>query len=351
MKYCPTCRREYVDSDQACVEHGALKAGDSQSAAQCELCGRIVERGEAACRNCGAKINLRGWSGKSFDRSSRTTSEEEPARAPWFSSDDNEETLPEKEGFFRFSDSRPAVSTGKRAGVVLTVAGFAAGIAVSLMVMRSVYDTKPAAVAPVPPPAQPAPRVENLLPQDLPASQSKTLTDKSVEALTDKSIETEVLPAEAPLKPAEGGSPAVKEEPRRAVQANNNANEKQRFAEKSRAVSLKSPSGVRIPSPAELRRRKAQHEMEQAIQSRAIPSGVNIPSAVELRRKRVEHAIEQAIQNRAIEGVSVSVIGSTVYLTGQVETERQRAAAEQAARGIPEAGNIRSSISVRETKG
>ncbi|MGH7846885.1 MAG: BON domain-containing protein [Candidatus Binatia bacterium] len=347
MKYCPICRREYVDSDQSCVEHGMLKAGDSQLSAQCELCGRIVEREEVACRNCGAKINIRGWAGESFDRSSRMTSEEEPAKPSWLSSDD-EETLPE---FFRFSDSRPAVSTGKRTGVVLTVAGFAAGISVSFMVMRNVYDSKPAAVAPVQQPEHAPPRVENLLPHELPGSQSKTLPDKSIENFTNESIETEALPAEVPLKPAGSEGSGAIERPRRAVQPDHTGNEKRRVAEKSTAVSLKIPSGVRIPSPAELRRKKAQHEMEQAAQGRAIPGDVNIPSPIELRRKRVEHEIEQAIQIRAIEGVSVSVIGSTVYLTGQVETERQRAAAEKAARGIPEVRNVRSSISVRWTKG
>ena len=351
MKYCPICRREYVDSDSSCVEHGVLKAGDSQSAAQCELCGRIVERGEVACRNCGAKVNVRGWAGDSFARSSGMTSEEKPpSRAQWWDSDD-EDPPPEKEGFFRFGDSRPTVSPVKRTGVVLTVAGFAAGIAVSLMVMRNVYDSNPAAVAPVKQPQHPPLTVENLLPNELPGSQSKTLTDKSIDNFTNESIETEVLPAEPPLKPAESGGSGVKETQRRAVQADRNAQEKQRVTEKSTTVSLKIPSGVRIPSPAELRRKRAQHEMEQAIQNRAIPRGVNIPSPGELRRKRVEHEVEQAIQNRAIEGVNVSVIGRTVYLTGQVETERQRAAAEQAARGIPEVGNIRSSISIRETKG
>jgi hypothetical protein len=135
------------------------------------------------------------------------------------------------------------------------------------------------------------------------------------------------------------------------VKAGRQSPDKVRAPAKSATVNLKSPEGVRIPSRAELRRKKAQHEMELAMQSKAIPGEVAIPSPIDLQRKKVEHEIEQAIQNRAIEGVSVSFIGNTVFLRGQVETERQKAAAEQAARGVPQAGNIRSSISVRGMSG
>ncbi len=64
----------------------------------------------------------------------------------------------------------------------------------------------------------------------------------------------------------------------------------------------------------------------------------------EIRRKKIELEINKAIRNRAIAGVEVSFMKGTAYLEGQVETETQKSAAEQAARGVAEVKEVRSSI-------
>jgi hypothetical protein len=110
------------------------------------------------------------------------------------------------------------------------------------------------------------------------------------------------------------------------------AEEKPEAKEKSRAEPVKS-------------RAKLQPERNGRDLARNY-GGVRIPSASELRRKRLEHEIEQAIQNRAIEGVRVSVVGDTVFLRGEVHTERQKLAAEDAARSVNGVERVRSLISV-----
>jgi type II secretory pathway predicted ATPase ExeA len=65
----------------------------------------------------------------------------------------------------------------------------------------------------------------------------------------------------------------------------------------------------------------------------------------EVRRKRTLQ-IYKAIHNRAITGVEVSLIGATAYLDGRVETERQKFAAEQAARSVPEVNYVHNRIVV-----
>ncbi len=66
----------------------------------------------------------------------------------------------------------------------------------------------------------------------------------------------------------------------------------------------------------------------------------------ESRRKKIELQIAKAIQNRAIQGVQVSVIDGTAFLDGRVETERQKSAAEQATRSVPDVKDIRNRIVV-----
>ena len=61
----------------------------------------------------------------------------------------------------------------------------------------------------------------------------------------------------------------------------------------------------------------------------------------------VAQQVSKAITARAISGVKVSYAESTVYLAGIVKTQRQRSAAEQAARNVPGVKEIRSSIRVQ----
>jgi general secretion pathway protein A len=64
------------------------------------------------------------------------------------------------------------------------------------------------------------------------------------------------------------------------------------------------------------------------------------------QRKILEAQVYRAIENRAIIGVDVSVIDGTAVLEGRVATERQRNAAEQAARSVAGVKRVRSRIAV-----
>ncbi len=66
----------------------------------------------------------------------------------------------------------------------------------------------------------------------------------------------------------------------------------------------------------------------------------------ELKRQKIELQIQKAVLRRAITGVTVSFTGDTAYLEGQVETENQKSAAEQAARSVPGVKEVRNSIEV-----
>ena len=62
--------------------------------------------------------------------------------------------------------------------------------------------------------------------------------------------------------------------------------------------------------------------------------------------EKLEFEIYKAIHNRAIRGVEVSVRDGTVYLSGQVATEKQKLAAAQAARSVPGVNEVRDLIAV-----
>jgi type II secretory pathway predicted ATPase ExeA len=64
------------------------------------------------------------------------------------------------------------------------------------------------------------------------------------------------------------------------------------------------------------------------------------------QRKILEAQIYRAIKNRAIVGVDVSVIDGTAVLKGRVATERQKNAAEQAARSVAGVKRVRNRIAV-----
>jgi general secretion pathway protein A len=64
------------------------------------------------------------------------------------------------------------------------------------------------------------------------------------------------------------------------------------------------------------------------------------------RRKKLELQVAKAIQNRAIEGVQVSVVNGTAFLDGSVGTERQKSAAEEATRGVPDVKQVQNRIVV-----
>jgi type II secretory pathway predicted ATPase ExeA len=64
------------------------------------------------------------------------------------------------------------------------------------------------------------------------------------------------------------------------------------------------------------------------------------------QRKILEAQVYRAIENRAIVGVDVSVIDGTAVLEGRVATERQKNAAERAARSVAGVKRVRNRIAV-----
>ena len=64
------------------------------------------------------------------------------------------------------------------------------------------------------------------------------------------------------------------------------------------------------------------------------------------QRKLLEARVYRAIENRAISGVNVAVINGTVFLEGRVATERQKNAAERAARSVAGVDRVRNKILV-----
>ncbi|MGE5215437.1 MAG: AAA family ATPase [Chloroflexota bacterium] len=63
-------------------------------------------------------------------------------------------------------------------------------------------------------------------------------------------------------------------------------------------------------------------------------------------RENLQAQVMQAIENRAIMGVAVSVVEGTAFLDGRVATERQRRAAERAARSVTGVERVRNRIAV-----
>jgi hypothetical protein len=78
---------------------------------------------------------------------------------------------------------------------------------------------------------------------------------------------------------------------------------------------------------------------------KSFPDG-NTP-VVPAWQKTVEDQIDRAIHRRAVDGVYVAFVNDTAYLTGAVLSEKQKAAAEEAARKVPGVKRVQSSISVK----
>jgi general secretion pathway protein A len=64
------------------------------------------------------------------------------------------------------------------------------------------------------------------------------------------------------------------------------------------------------------------------------------------KRRLLETDVRKAIENRAIEGVAVSFINGTVYLDGQVASERQRSLAERAALSVTDVVKVNNRLAV-----
>jgi type II secretory pathway predicted ATPase ExeA len=64
------------------------------------------------------------------------------------------------------------------------------------------------------------------------------------------------------------------------------------------------------------------------------------------QNENLQHQIAKAIESRAIMGVEVSVVEGTAYLDGRVASERQRRAAERAARSVAGVERVRNRIAI-----
>jgi type II secretory pathway predicted ATPase ExeA len=110
---------------------------------------------------------------------------------------------------------------------------------------------------------------------------------------------------------------------------------------------------VEIPSP--IQTEKGTEETSPANNPKparkAPPPPSNDPQArlaqdSGMQRKLLEAKVYKAIENRAIIGVDVAVINGTAVLEGRVATERQRNAAERAARSVAGVERVRNRIAV-----
>jgi osmotically-inducible protein OsmY len=88
-----------------------------------------------------------------------------------------------------------------------------------------------------------------------------------------------------------------------------------------------------------------------AVTKRAARQARQADAGGDSHRKTMELQIAKAIQNRAIDGVQVSVVGGAAFLDGRVETERQKSAAEQATRSVPDVQEVHNRIEVNQELG
>jgi type II secretory pathway predicted ATPase ExeA len=109
-----------------------------------------------------------------------------------------------------------------------------------------------------------------------------------------------------------------------------------------------------VEFPSQVQTEKGREETSPANDPRparkAPPASSNDPQALAqdagAQRKLLEAKIYKAIENRAITGVNVAVINGTAVLEGRVATERQKNAAERAARSVSGVARVRNKISV-----
>ena len=105
-------------------------------------------------------------------------------------------------------------------------------------------------------------------------------------------------------------------------------------------------SSMQPPPPAD--KTQGNRKGSKETRSRALArSPVKVSNSPNIEKKKIELAVDNAIQNRAIEGVSVSFVDGTVYLDGEVATERQKALAERAAHSVADVKQVRNRLSVK----
>jgi hypothetical protein len=108
---------------------------------------------------------------------------------------------------------------------------------------------------------------------------------------------------------------------------------------------------VEVPSPVQTEEGTVETSPDPKRARNAPPPTNNDPQAPlaqspDAQRKLLEAKIYKAIENRAIIGVNVAVINGTAVLEGRVATERQKNAAERAARSVSGVDRVRNRIAV-----
>jgi hypothetical protein len=107
------------------------------------------------------------------------------------------------------------------------------------------------------------------------------------------------------------------------------------------------PTAVPRQNPAIASPDSAPKQVPPAAKQQRLESPPPAPiESADIRRKRLEMEVSKAIENRAIAGVAVAVIDEIIYLDGRVATERQRNAAEQAARSVAGVEKVRNRIGI-----
>lgn len=109
------------------------------------------------------------------------------------------------------------------------------------------------------------------------------------------------------------------------------------------------PKIAELLPPPEIAAGKDKPEFEAEVKSppRAIARAKQIPQELSDRPKKdLASQISKAIENRAIAGVHVTIRENVAYLDGRVATERQRRAAERAARNVDDVRSVRNRIDV-----
>jgi type II secretory pathway predicted ATPase ExeA len=113
------------------------------------------------------------------------------------------------------------------------------------------------------------------------------------------------------------------------------------------SVPENSPGVSPNPVPNKSAKSKAREAQDEKRSVLTEQPPARLYDSPQLQRKRVELAIKKAIQNRAITGVAVSFIEGTVYLDGEVASERQKSMADRAARSVADAKDVRNRLQVK----
>ena len=173
----------------------------------------------------------------------------------------------------------------------------------------------------------------------------RDLTGASEQLSTQPKTGSPVPLQTAQIEPSSPPAPAKDDSPPQVVE--------QTLVNPSRLEADRSnePDTVRLPEKPEKPARQAL-----ATKAKTVTKNTSLPASNERRastsenpeilNKQLEMEIYKAIENRAIIGIAVSVDNGTAYLEGQVATERQKRAAESAARSVGGVERVRSRIGV-----